>query len=191
MNVLLRLARWIDVLNERIGKLVYWCVLFAVLISAGNAMMRYSLNMSSNAWLEIQWYLFSVIFLLCSGYTHLRNEHIRIDIITGHMSRRAQTWIDVIGGVVFLLPMSILIMWLSWPVFVESWVRDEISSNAGGLTVWPVKLLMPVGFLLLTLQGISETIKRIAFLTGHGPDPVERHQLGHGGIPAPTTEVRP
>jgi TRAP-type mannitol/chloroaromatic compound transport system permease small subunit len=191
MNVLLRLAHWIDALNERIGKLVYWCVLFAVLISAGNAMMRYSLNMSSNAWLEIQWYLFSVIFLLCSGYTHLRNEHIRIDIITGHMSRRAQTWIDVIGGVVFLLPMSILIMWLSWPVFVESWVRDEVSASAGGLTVWPVKLLMPVGFLLLTLQGISETIKRIAFLTGHGPDPVERHHHGHGGIPAPTTEVRP
>lgn len=191
MSFLLQLTRWIDALNERLGRLVYWCVLFAVLISSGNAVMRYTFNMSSNAWLEIQWYLFSVIFLLCSGYTLLRNEHIRIDIVAGHFSRRTQTWIEIIGGIFFLLPMAILIMLLSWPMFVESWERNEISSNAGGLIVWPVKILVPIGFLLLTLQGVSETIKRIAFLIGRGPDPADRHQAGHGVPPAPTQEARP
>jgi TRAP-type mannitol/chloroaromatic compound transport system permease small subunit len=185
MSALLRFSHWVDTINERIGHLIYWCVLAAVLISAGNAMMRYTFNMSSNAWLEIQWYLFAVIFLLCSGYTLLRNEHIRIDIVTGHFSRRTQTWIDVIGGICFLLPMALLIMVLSWPMFMDSWDRNEMSSNAGGLIIWPVKLLIPVGFLLLTLQGLSETIKRIAFLMGKGPDPLEKHQAGHGGIPAP------
>jgi TRAP-type mannitol/chloroaromatic compound transport system permease small subunit len=175
MTILLRLSRWIDTLNDRVGKLVYWCILFAVLISSGNAVMRYTFNMSSNAWLEIQWYLFAAVFLLCSGYTFLRNEHIRIDIIAGHLSRRAQTWIDVVGTVLFLLPMAILILWLAVPFFLESWRLQESSSNAGGLIVWPVKLLVPVGFLLLTLQGFSELIKRIAFLMGLIPDPVERH----------------
>ena len=126
-------------------------------------MMRYTFNMSSNAWLEIQWYLFAAVFMLCAGYTLLRNEHIRIDIIAGSMSRRTQLWIDTIGTVLFLLPMSIFIMWLSWPVFMDSWVRNEISASAGGLTVWPAKLLLPVGFFLLALQGISELIKRIAY----------------------------
>jgi TRAP-type mannitol/chloroaromatic compound transport system permease small subunit len=191
MSALLQFSRWVDRFNERLGHLVYWCVLAAVLISSGNAMMRYTFNMSSNAWLEIQWYLFAVIFLMCSGYTLLRNEHIRIDIVTGHFSRRTQTWIDVIGGVLFLLPMAILIMVLSWPVFMDSWERQEISSNAGGLIVWPVKALIPLGFLVLTLQGLSETIKRVAFLMGVGPDPLEKHQAGHGGIPAPDERTQP
>ena len=172
MNGLLLLSRWIDTLNDRVGKLVYWCILVAVLISAGNAVMRYSFNMSSNAWLEIQWYLFAAVFLLCAGYTFLHNEHIRIDIVAGHLSHRAQTWIDVFGTVLFLLPMAILIMWLSLAV-----LRRILASaarcrrNAGGLIVWPVKLLVPVGFLLLTLQGVSELIKRIAFLHGAHPRP--------------------
>jgi TRAP-type mannitol/chloroaromatic compound transport system permease small subunit len=187
VSALLRLSGLIDALNQRIGRAVYWLVLVAVLISSGNAMMRYTFNISSNAWLELQWYLFSAVFLLCAGYTLLRNEHIRIDIIAGMLSRRAQTWIDVIGTVFFLLPMSIIIMSLSWPVFIESWVRDEISASAGGLTVWPVKLLLPVGFLLLTLQGISELIKRIAFLRGLIPDPVVR-QSSHAAPVVPGVE---
>ena len=188
MSALLAFSRLIDTLNQRIGVLIYWLVLAAVLISSGNAMMRYTFNISSNAWLELQWYLFSAVFLLCAGYTLLRNEHIRIDIVAGMLSRRAQTWIDVFGTVFFLLPMSIIIMALSWPVFVESWMRDEVSASAGGLIVWPVKLLLPVGFLLLTLQGISELIKRVAFLLGLIPDPVGRHASSHGAEAAPGGE---
>jgi TRAP-type mannitol/chloroaromatic compound transport system permease small subunit len=177
LTYLLGLSRLIDALNDRIGRLVYWLVLAAVLISSGNAMMRYTFNMSSNAWLEIQWYLFSAVFMLCAGYTLLRNEHIRIDIIAGNLSRRTQIWIDTIGTIFFLLPMATYIMWLSWPVFLDSWVRNEVSASAGGLTVWPVKLLLPVGFFLLALQGVSELIKRIAYLRGILPDPGEK---GHG-----------
>jgi TRAP-type mannitol/chloroaromatic compound transport system permease small subunit len=174
MNGLLRLSRIIDALNERVGRLVYWAVLIAVVVSAGNATVRYSLNTSSNAWLEVQWYLFSAVFLLCAGYTLLRNEHIRIDIFFGLFSRRTQVWIDVFGTVLFLLPMATMIMWLSWPVFWNSFVGDEMSMNAGGLIRWPVKALIPAGFLLLVLQGFSELIKRIAFLTGRTSDSGER-----------------
>lgn len=180
MGFVLRVCGLIDKFNERIGRAVYWLVLFAVLISAGNAISRYSLNISSNAWLELQWYLFSAIFLLCAGYTLLRNEHIRIDIVVGHLSRRTQIWIDVIGSLFFLLPMALIIMWLSWPVFLESWVRDEVSASAGGLTVWPVKLLLPIGFALLALQGLSELVKRLVFLAGAGPDPTDKHQTSYG-----------
>jgi TRAP-type mannitol/chloroaromatic compound transport system permease small subunit len=183
LNVLLRISHVIDALNERIGKTIYWLVLAAVLVSSGNAVTRYALNMSSNAWLEIQWYLFSAVFLLCSGYTLLRNEHIRIDIVAGRMSRRTQTWIDILGGLFFLLPMSIIIMGLSWPMFWESWTRNEISANAGGLIVWPVKLLVPTGFLLLTLQGLSELVKRVAFLRGLIPDPADKQHGFHGVTP--------
>lgn len=174
---LLALSRLIDALNERVGRLVYWLVLAAVLVSAGNAVFRYLFNLSSNAWLEIQWYLFSAVFLLCAGYTLLHNEHIRIDVIAVRLSKRAQTWIDIFGCVFFLLPMALVIMWLAWPVFMDAYIHHEISSNAGGLVRWPVKLLMPVGFLLLALQGMSELIKRIAFLLGLIPDPVEMHEV--------------
>jgi TRAP-type mannitol/chloroaromatic compound transport system permease small subunit len=174
LGLLLRFCRLIDAINDRIGKLVYWLVLVAVFISAGNALMRYSLHISSNAWLELQWYLFSAIFLLCSGYTLLRNEHIRIDIVVSRFSKRTQAWIDIFGTIFFLLPMAILIMVLSWPMFAESFISNEMSSDAGGLLRWPVKILVPVGFFLLTIQAVSELIKRIAFLQGRIEAPAEQ-----------------
>ena len=182
MHFLLRVSGLIDALNERVGKIVGWAVLLSVLVSAINASLRYSLDIASNAWLELQWYLFAAVFLLCSGYTLLRNEHIRIDILAGRFSRRVQTWIDIIGTIFFLLPMAILIMWLSWPVFWDSYVGHEMSSNAGGLVRWPVKILIPIGFFLLALQGLSELVKRIAFLQGLIPDPAAK-QHSHGAPP--------
>lgn len=171
MKGLLAFSRLVDALNERIGRLVYWLVLATVLISAGNAISRKVLNLSSNAWLELQWYLFSALFLLCAGYTLLRNEHVRIDVVAGRFSARTQAWIDIFGTVFFLLPMAAAFIWLSWPIFVRTYLQGEISTNAGGLLIWPARLLVPIGFTLLTLQGLSELAKRIAFLAGHGPDP--------------------
>jgi len=176
VGVLLRLSRAIDWLNEQVGHLVYWLVLAAVVVSAGNAVVRYTFDMSSNAWLELQWYLFSAVFLLAAGYTLLHNEHVRIDVLYGHLSPRMRAWIDLLGSVFFLLPMALIIMVLSWPIVVESIERNEYSSDAGGLLRWPVKILIPIGFFLLVLQGVSEIIKRIGFLSGHIPDPAERHQ---------------
>ena len=175
MRQLLALSRAIDFVNEHIGRLVYWCVLIMVLVSAANASSRYALNIASNAWLELQWYLFAGVFLLCSGYTLLHNEHIRIDIIAARFSRRVQTWIDIFGTVFFLLPIAVYMMWSSWPVFMNAWTSGEVSGSAGGLIRWPVRLLVPAGFFLLTLQGVSELIKRIAYLRGLIPDPVEKH----------------
>jgi TRAP-type mannitol/chloroaromatic compound transport system permease small subunit len=176
MKLLLGLSRAIDALNEHVGRLTYWLILAAVLISAGNAVVRYSLNMSSNAWLEIQWYLFSFVFLFCAGYTLLHNQHVRIDVISGQLSGRARAWIDILGTVFFLMPMAIAIMWLSWPVFLDAYQSGEVSTNAGGLTVWPGRLMLPVGFFLLILQGVSELIKRIAFLRGLIADPTEKDE---------------
>jgi TRAP-type mannitol/chloroaromatic compound transport system permease small subunit len=176
LETLLKISRAIDGLNEKIGRLTYWLVLVAVLISAGNAVIRYAFNMSSNAWLEIQWYLFSAIFLFCAGYTLLHNQHIRIDVVTGRFSKRVQAWIDIFGTIFFLLPMAVTIMWLSWPVFVDTYQRHEVSSNAGGLVIWPARLLVPIGFLLLILQGLSELIKRVAFLLGLIADPSEEQE---------------
>ena len=175
MKSLLAFSRAIDGLNTRIGRGLIWLVLAAVLISAVNAIVRKAFDVSSNAFLETQWYLFSAIFLLCSPYTLLRNEHIRIDVVAGRLSNRAQTWIDVFGTVVFLLPMALVIMYLSWVVFMRSWNINEMSSNAGGLVIWPARLLVPVGFFLLSLQGISQLIKLVAHLRGQGPDPNVRH----------------
>jgi TRAP-type mannitol/chloroaromatic compound transport system permease small subunit len=172
MQGLLKLSGAIDGINERIGKAAIWIVLIVVVISAGNAIMRFAFNWSSNALLEIQWYLFSAIFLFCAAYVLQRNEHIRIDIVAGRLSERAQNWIDVFGILVFLLPMALMIAWLSWPVFMNAWHTGEGSPNPGGLIRWPVRLLMPVGFALLILQGVSELIKRLAFLTGAGPNPL-------------------
>lgn len=174
MSILLKLSGLIDALNEGIGKLVYWLILVAVVISAGNASVRYLFSTSSNAWLELQWYLFSAVFLLCSGYTLLRNEHIRIDVVIGRFSKRVHAWIDVFGFIVFLFPMTLLILWLSWPMFMDSFVHNEMSNNAGGLLRWPVKILVPLGFLLLALQGVSELIKRIAFLMGLRDEPGDK-----------------
>lgn len=174
MKILLALSRLIDALNEGVGRLTYWLVLVAVLVSAGNAVIRYAFNMSSNAWLEIQWYLFSAVFLFCAGYTLLHNQHVRIDVIAGRLSKRAQAWIDIFGTLFFLMPMALTIMWLSWPVFVDAYRSNEVSTNAGGLIVWPARLLLPIGFLLLILQGVSELIKRIGYLRGLIPDPSEK-----------------
>jgi len=176
MKALLAVSRLIDRTNEYVGRAVYWLVLAAVLVSSVNASMRYAFNLSSNAWLELQWYLFSAVFLLCAGHTLLHNEHIRIDVLSSKLSRRTQVWIDVFGTVLFLLPMAAIIMWLSWPMFMNAFVMHEMSGNAGGLIRWPARLLVPVGFFLLTLQGLSELIKRVAFLMGLIPDPAEKHE---------------
>jgi TRAP-type mannitol/chloroaromatic compound transport system permease small subunit len=175
VRILMRLAALIDALNERVGKSVYWLVLVAVLVSAGNAIIRKLFNMSSNAFLELQWYLFSAVFLFGAGFTLLRNEHVRIDVLAGRLTPRGQAWIDIFGTVFFLLPMALLIMWLSWPIFIRTYTHGEISTNAGGLLIWPARFMVPVGFALLSLQGFSELIKRIAFLMGVGPDPIKRH----------------
>ena len=174
MNALLSLSRAIDGMSERIGRLVYWLVLAVVLISAANASVRKAFNYSSNAFLEIQWYLFSVIFLLGAGYVLLHNAHVRIDIIAGRLSARAQNWIDVFGIIFFLFPMALVIMKLSWPLFMDSFTRNEVSTNAGGLIIWPARLLVPIGFFLLIVQGVSELIKRIAFLKGLIPNPLDK-----------------
>jgi TRAP-type mannitol/chloroaromatic compound transport system permease small subunit len=183
LKFLLQLSRVIDTVNERVGQTVYWLILASALVSSGNAVVRYSFDISSNGWLEIQWYLFSAVFLLGAGYTLLRNEHVRIDLVVGRLSERGQAWVDILGGLFFLLPMAIIIGWLAWPVFVESWIRNEQSSDAGGLTRWPVKLLIPAGFLLLALQGVSEIIKRVAFLKGLIANPGKRQQ--HADTPLP------
>ena len=166
MSSLLLISKYIDTLNEKIGLTISWALLAAVFICSGNALIRYLFNTSSNAWLEIQWYLFSAIFLLASSYTLRRNEHVRIDVIVGKFSKRMQVWIDVFGFAFFLLPATVLILYFATPFAFESIRNQEVSSNAGGLIVWPAKLLIPLGFLLLTLQGISELIKRIAYLLG-------------------------
>jgi TRAP-type mannitol/chloroaromatic compound transport system permease small subunit len=178
MGALLSISRAIDWLNSRIGRATFWLVLAAVIISALNAIVRKAFDYSSNSFLEMQWYLFAAIFLFCAPYTLLHNQHVRIDVVTGRFSQRAQAWIDLFGTLFFLLPMAILIMWLSWPVFVRSWAINEMSTNAGGLIIWPARLMVPVGFFLLVLQGISQLIKLVAFLLGAGPDPNEKHEAG-------------
>jgi TRAP-type mannitol/chloroaromatic compound transport system permease small subunit len=171
MNALLAFSRAVDAMNERLGRVANWLVLLACLVSAGNAAARYSLNLGSNAWLEIQWYMFGAMVMLGAPYTLKRNEHVRVDVFYGSLSTRAQLWIDIVGGLLFLLPATVLIGWLSWPMFYNSWAIGETSSNAGGLLRWPIKIFVPLGFLLLTLQGLSEIVKRIAALTGHAPPP--------------------
>ena len=160
------LSRFIDTMNEKIAGAVSWALLAAVIICTGNALIRYTFNSSSNAWLEIQWYLFAAIFMLASSYTLKRDEHVRIDVIVGRLSKRTQVWIDLFGFLLFLMPISLVILYYGVPFALLSIQSAEMSSNAGGLIVWPAKLLVPLGFLLLILQGISEIIKRIAFLAG-------------------------
>lgn len=200
-GALLPLSRAIDRINERIGRTVYWLVLASVLISATNAVVRKLFDSSSNAWLEVQWYLFAAVFLLCAGYTLLRNEHVRIDVISSRFSRRGMARIDVFGFIFFLLPMTLVILYLSVPLFANSVTKAapgetapsigaviaglfdssgwERSDQAGGLVRWPVKLLIPAGFVLLGLQGLSELVKRFAFLKGLISDPYEK-PAAHG-----------
>lgn len=170
MSFLLSLSRLIDALTERIGKLAMWFILATTMISAGNAIVRKIFDTSSNAFLEIQWYLFAAVFMLGSGYAFLRNAHVRIDFISSKFSARGRNWVDVIGIIVFVFPLCYMMATLGWPLFENAYVSKEMSSNAGGLIRWPVYALIPAGFGLLALQSVSELIKRIAFLTGNGPD---------------------
>lgn len=170
MSFLLKISRLIDAFSELIGKLAMWLILAATLISAGNAIVRKLFDSSSNALLEIQWYLFAAVFMLGGGYAFLRNAHVRIDFISSRFSARGRNWVDVVGILVFLFPLCYMMATLGWPLFERAWVTGEMSSNSGGLIRWPVYGLIPLGFAILFLQGISELIKRLAFLTGNGPD---------------------
>ncbi|HEY8579597.1 MAG TPA: TRAP transporter small permease subunit [Beijerinckiaceae bacterium] len=180
MSGLLAFSRAVDWVNERIGKAMTWLVLAAVLVSSVNAVVRYAFNRSSNAWLELQWYLFGAVVLLGAAHTLKQNEHIRIDIVSARLSQRARDWIDIVGHLLFLAPLCLLILWLGVPFFLRSYHSGEISSSAGGLIVWPAKLLVPLGFALLLAQAASELIKRVAFMRGLIPDPHPR-----GGAHAP------
>jgi TRAP-type mannitol/chloroaromatic compound transport system permease small subunit len=170
MHALMALSRGIDALSAAFGKVADWMVAAACLISAANAVIRYSLSNSSNAWLEAQWYLLAGMVMLGASYTLFRNEHVRVDLLYSNYSARTRLHVDIFGMTFFLLPATILLTWMTWPFFVTSWLSDEGSSNAGGLLRWPVKLVLPLGFLLLTLQGFSEIIKRIALLRGMDPE---------------------
>ncbi|MDO8387989.1 MAG: TRAP transporter small permease subunit [Polaromonas sp.] len=172
MQHLLSLSRLIDTISTWIGKLTMWLILATTLISAGNAIVRKAFDTSSNGLLEIQWYLFAAVFMLGAGYGFLRNSHVRIDFISTRLSDRTRNWIDVLGIVFVLIPFCILLITLSWPFFVNAYNNGEMSQNAGGLIRWPVYLLVPVGFMLLMLQALSELIKRIAFLRGLIDDPI-------------------
>ena len=176
MEVLLRFSRFIDVCNERVGKAAAWLGLAAVIICTINAIFRYTVNMSSNAWLEIQWYLNAAVFMLVAAWALKRNDHVRIDVIISRLSLRVQAWIDILGGLLALLPASVIIAWYSWPSLVSSYEISEYSSDPGGLIRWPMRLLVPVAFSLLALQGVSEIIKRIAFLKGLIAYPAEHHR---------------
>lgn len=171
MQALLKLSRAIDRLNTFVGRGVIWLILASTVISALNAAVRKVFNTSSNAYLEVQWYLFAAAFLLAAGYTLLNGEHVKIDVIYSRLSRRAQNRVDIFGFVVFLLPMCLIALWFAVPFFLQGLRSGEMSSNAGGLVRWPVYLMMPIGFALLSLQGFSELVKRIAFAKGLIEDP--------------------
>ena len=182
MDAALRLSAGIDRLNTAIGKSAYWLILVAVLVSAINAIVRKAFDVSSNAWLELQWQLFGAVFMLCAAYTLLKNEHIRIDIVNSRLPKQVRDWIDLLGHLLFLMPFVLLMIYDGWPFFVTSWNQNEQSLNAGGLPQWPAKFLIPLGFFLLFLQGVSEIIKRLAVMQGRIPDP-------HGEEPVHTEEV--
>ncbi len=166
MRLLLGLAKAIDTLSERVGRIIAWLALLVALLSAGNALMRYGFSYSSNAYLEAQWYMFSLIFLLGGAYALKKNAHVRIDLIYGRLSQRARAWIDLLGTLLFLIPMALGVLYLAWPWAMTSLAVWETSPDAGGLPRWPIKLALLLGFALLALQGLSELIKRIAFLAG-------------------------
>ena len=170
MSFLLKISRLIDGLTELIGKLAMWLILATTLISAGNAIIRKLFGTSSNAWLEIQWYLFAAVFMLGSGYAFLRNAHVRIDFISSKFSARGRNWVDIGGIILFVFPLCGMLVFEGWPLFQQALQSGEMSSNSGGLIRWPVYALIPAGFALLALQSVSELIKRAAFLSGNGPD---------------------
>jgi TRAP-type mannitol/chloroaromatic compound transport system permease small subunit len=172
MQALLALSRAIDRLNAFVGKYSIWLIFAATFISAANAIVRKAFNYSSNGFLEVQWYLFAWSFLIAAGWTLLNREHVRIDVINSRLSKKAQVWIDIVGFALFLTPLCITILWLSVPEVIQKYTSGEMSGNPGGLIRWPVWVAIPVGITLLMLQGWSELLKRIAFLTGDGPDPM-------------------
>lgn len=174
MGIFLKLARLIDALNERVGQLTFWLVLLSALVSAGNATMRYLFHYSSNAYLELQWYMFAVIFLWVAGYTLKHHGHVRVDVFYGRLSKRGQAWVDFLGALFFLLPFVILVIRLSWPLVMESIRIQEMSPDAGGLPRWPIKLAFLIGMFLLALQGLSELIQKLAILTGHLEAPEDK-----------------
>jgi TRAP-type mannitol/chloroaromatic compound transport system permease small subunit len=176
MQALLKFSRAVDWLNSQVGKWVIWLILASTVISGLNAVIRKAFNMSSNAYLEVQWYLFAASFLLAAGFTLLNGEHVKIDVISGKLSKRKQIWIDVIGFTLFLTPVCLTILWYGIPFFLQGYASNEMSSNSGGLIRWPVYLMIPLGFSLLLLQGLSELIKRIAFLQGLIDDPTVKKQ---------------
>jgi TRAP-type mannitol/chloroaromatic compound transport system permease small subunit len=193
MSVALAISRIIDNINTWIGRAVAWLVLVAVLVSAGNAVFRKAFDMSSNAWLELQWYLFGAVFMLAAAYTLRQNEHIRIDIIYGLFSRRKQHWIDLFGHVFFLMPFVLLMLYYFVPYFLLSYRSGEVSSSAGGLVIWPAKLMLLIGFFLLALQGISEIIKKIAVMRGDMEDPtpfISTHEAAEQEAKALAGELR-
>lgn len=173
---MLKLSGLIDALNERIGRSVMWLILAAVLLSAGNAIARKAFRVGSNALIDMQWYLFSGVFLLGAGYVFLKNVHVRIDFVSGRLTPKARSWIDTIGIILFLMPFCWIVIQMSWPLFFKAWKSGEMSQNAGGLIRWPAYLLMPTGIAFLFLQSISELVKRIAFLRGLIPDPLAHAQ---------------
>ncbi|MBU2958817.1 TRAP transporter small permease subunit [Paracoccus sp. 1_MG-2023] len=196
MGGLLALSRGIDRMTTAIGRSVAWLILLAILVSAINAIVRKVFSISSNAWLELQWYLFGAAFMLASAYTLLQNEHIRIDVVYGRWSRRAQHWIDLAGTVLFLLPFTALMIWVVTPKLIENIAENEVSMNAGGLLIWPARAILLAGFVLLFIQGLSEIVKKIAVMRGRIPDPHHRtsphesvlHEAelmtgGHGHLP--------
>ena len=201
MGGLLALSRGIDRMNTFIGRTVSWLILVAVLVSAGNAIIRKVFSISSNAWLELQWYLYGGAFLLAAAYTLLENEHIRIDILYGYWSRKTQHWIDLIGHLFFLMPFCTLSIWLIWPWLMRSYRGGEMSMNSGGLILWPAKALLLAGFVLLFIQGISEIIKKIAIMRGliedpfpdtghHAPLEIDEALLNEAGWVAPADDHR-
>ncbi|MHA6345289.1 TRAP transporter small permease subunit [Roseivivax sp. CAU 1761] len=179
MRALLPLARVIDTINGVVGRAVAWLLLAAVLVSAGNAVIRKSFNLSSNAWLELQWYLFGAVFMICAAWTLREDEHVRVDVLSSRLSMRSRVWIDLVCHILFLMPFAVLMVWLSWPFFVTSYVSGEASSNAGGLIRWPAKLFVLVGFALLMAQGVSEIVKKAAMLTGALPLPAAEDAADH------------
>ena len=182
MKSLLGLSRVIDKLSNLVGSTIIWLVLATVLVSTVNAIVRKVFSIGSNAYLELQWYLFAAVFMLGAGYAFLHNVHVRIDFLSTRLTARARNWIDIVGIVAFLVPLCLLMIWLSWPLFTNAWVSGEMSQNAGGLIRWPVYLLMPAGMALLLAQALSELIKRFAYLKGLVPDPLAHAAPGeeHG-----------
>ncbi|MDA8125019.1 MAG: TRAP transporter small permease subunit [Deltaproteobacteria bacterium] len=194
MKFPLKVSGLIDALNERVGRIIKWLILAAVLLGAGNAIVRKTLHMGSSAFTEMQWYLFSAVFLLGAGYAFLKNVHVRIDVVSGRLSARGRSWVDILGILIFLIPFCGMLIDMSWPLALKAWQSGEMSQNAGGLIRWPVYLLLPIGIALLLLQSLSELIKRIAFLRGLIPDPLAHDQTKNEAAAAvsddPPSEAR-